>query len=154
MNWKVFIRKVVLSLTAIVFVLAAICFFDSLRYPRIVRSAYWRHPLLLVRATAAFICARNGIGREQIRKQASWSGCTEQLRIQLLYLPEAPDDDKTIRDRLFGLIVKISRKTDEELFWLVTPLRNGSEIADERLVFEYRTGRLVCSQELSDFLSQ
>lgn len=142
--------KVVVPLSAIPLLLAGFCFIDSLRYPRIARSAYWRHPNLLIRATAARLFPGKGVSSNAVMLHARQLGQTDDLGIRLLYLPDLPTDDKTIKGRVFGLVRKGARpESKEELFWVVTPDCRRCIINDHMLAYEYRTGRLVCAANTS-----
>jgi hypothetical protein len=132
------------GLAAIVLLGGIVCFVDSLRYPKIARSAYWKRPQVLAKATFSRIFHRRGTKRSDIVQKAHNCGAQGSLDTQMFYLPDYPDDDKTIKARVFGLIAKTHAPTDENLFWIVRPQNRRSDLPDETLVFEYRTGRLVC----------
>jgi hypothetical protein len=144
---KIRFRRAVIVVLATVLLLALMCGVESLRYPRIARSAYWRHPHLLVRATAARLLARKGVSRAAVATHAKQLGRSDELNIRLLYLPDLPAKDKTIKARTLHLIEKGWGTSAETLFWMVTPHSNGRIINDDTLVYEYRTGRLVCAKE-------
>jgi hypothetical protein len=139
--------KVVIVVLTVALSLAVVCFVDSLRYPRIARSAYWRHPHLLVRATSARLFPGKGVSKEAVVGHARRLGRIDDVDARLVYLSNRPTDDKTIKARVLGLIAKGWTPSKEQLFWLVTPYRNGRSINDDRLVYEYRTGRLICAKE-------
>ena len=137
-----------LALGLLVFLLPAlICFAESLRYPRIARSAYWRCPLLLAKATVARLCANGGVASRTVIADAERLGYRDGLSVRLQYLPDVPRNDKTIRDRVFAMIGKWRAVTNERLFWVVTPGSGGSIINDDTLVYEYKTGRLVYCED-------
>jgi len=73
----------------------------------------------------------------------------DNLNVRLLYLPDLPAYDKTIKARTFHMIVKRWGSSKEKLFWVVTPRRDCRNINDDKLAYEYRTGRLVCAKEYS-----
>lgn len=141
--------RIVLVLLAVPVFLAAVCLLDSLRYPRIARSAYWRRPILLVRATLARLFPGKGVPKRTVLAHARQMGRRGDLGVRLLYLPDLPTDDKTIKARVFHLIAKSWGHSKEQLFWVVTPKRPGGRINDGSLAYEYRAGRLVCAQEHS-----
>ena len=149
MMLKVTRYRVVFALLAVPLLLASVCFVDSLRYPRIARSAYWHHPNLLLRATSARLFPGKGIPKNAITAHARQLGRADDLNVKLLYLPDLPVYDKTIKARTFNMIVKRWGTSNEKLFWVVTPHRNGRNINDDKLAYEYRTGRLVCAKEYS-----
>jgi hypothetical protein len=149
MNWKKTCWSVLVAVPTMALLLAAVCFVDSLRYPRIARSTYWRAPHLLVRATAARILPGKGISRETIAAHAKRLGRGDDLTIRLLYLPDLPKGDTTIKARTFALFHKRRARSNETLFWVVVPHRDGRAVYDDRLAYEYRTGRLVCAKEHS-----
>jgi hypothetical protein len=103
----------------------------------------------LIRATAARLFPGKGVSSNAVMAHARGLGRTDGLGIRLLYLPDLPADDKTIKARTFGIIEKAWAQSEEELFWIVTPHRNGRAVNDDILVYEYRTGRLVCASEYS-----
>ncbi|MCK4293368.1 MAG: hypothetical protein KAY65_09240 [Planctomycetes bacterium] len=149
MVWKITRCRVAFAVLAVPLLLAAVCFVESLRYPRIARSAYWRRPNLLVRATAVRLFPGKGVSEEAVAAHAARLGYTDDVNVRLLYLPELPADDKTIKDRVFGLIRKERPDTDRRLFWIVTPYSHGNIINDHTLAYEYKTGRLVCAEDVS-----
>ncbi|MHC4648769.1 MAG: hypothetical protein ACYTBJ_25205 [Planctomycetota bacterium] len=132
---------------SVVLLLAVGLFLDALRYPRIARSAYLRHPYLLAKATVGCLFPGKGVRRKEIAAHATELRPKDRLSIRLLYLPDLPAGDKSIKGRTLGTMQKTWAASDEELFWLVTPFRNGCVIGDDRLVYEYRTGRLICAKE-------
>ena len=142
------LRRAAFFALVVPLLLVAVCIVDSFRYPRIARSAYWRRPGLLVRATAACLFPGKGISRRTVAGHAAQLGYTDDVNIRLLYLPELPANDKTIKDRVFGLIRKLHRDSDGPLFWIVTPHSRGDIINDHTLVYEYKTMRLVCAEEI------
>jgi len=149
MVWKITRRRVTFVVLAVPLLLAVVCFVDSLRYPRIARSAYWRHPNLLVRATAVRLFPGKGVSKKAVVAHAGQLGYTDDLSVHLLYLPDLPVDDKTVKKRVFGLIRKERTYSKERLFWIVTPHSQGCIINDDTLAYEYRTGRLVCVEDMS-----
>jgi len=149
MTWKIKRWQVVVGVLGAAVLLVGVCFVDSLRYPRIARSAYWRHPHLLVRATAARMFPGKGVSKKAVVAHASQLGYRNNLHVCLLYLPDSPTDDKTIRDRVFSLVGKRCPDSKEKLFWVVTPNYRGRIINDHMLAHEYRTGRLVSAEDTS-----
>jgi len=149
MMWKVTRCRVVFAVLAVPLLFPAVCFVDSLRYPRIARSAYWHHPNLLVRATAARLFPGKGVSKKAVIAHARQLGRMDNLNVRLLYLPDLPAYDKTIKARTFHMIVKRWGSSKEKLFWVVTPRRDCRNINDDKLAYEYRTGRLVCAKEYS-----
>jgi len=64
---------------------------------------------------------------------------------RLLYLPDLPKGDKTIKERVFGLMTKTKVTSEEKLFWFVYPDGEpGGILGDKTAVFAYRTGVVVC----------
>jgi hypothetical protein len=149
MTSKITSRKVILIVLALAVLFVAICFTDSLRYPRIARSAYWRHPYLLVRATLSRVVPGKGVSRKAILAHAGKLGYGDGLSVRLLYLPDLPTDEKTIKDRVFCLVRKEQPYSKERLFWIVTPYSHGCIINDYTIAYEYRTGRLVYIEDTS-----
>jgi len=131
------------GVAVLVLSLPAICLLDALRYPRIVRSAYLRHPAWLAKATWRRATASGGVSSRTVLAQARQTYPNSKLRSALLHLWNGPDDDKSVRDRLFGLVAKGWMETDEELFWVVS--KTGGTM-DDWLVYEYGSGKLVCWQ--------
>jgi hypothetical protein len=117
-------------------------FIDSLRYPHIARSAYWLSPVLLTKATITCLFPGKGVASKTIRADAKKITGKDSFNISLLYLPALPRNDKTIQARVFTLIAKTYIETNESLFWVVTPINNRN--IDDTLIYEYKTGRLVC----------
>lgn len=144
MSRKMTRRKWLIAVLAALLLFPAVCFLDSLRYPRIARSAYWRHPWLMPRATVARLFPGKGVSAQAVLAHARRRNRTEGLSVRLLYLPDLPTDDKTIKNRVFGLISQTSGRSEERLFLLVA-LRKGLHTRlYDALAYEYRTGRLVC----------
>ena len=138
--------KLAATLLAIAVLFVPVLFsLDSLRYPRIARSAYWRHPKLLVKATLSCLFPPKGIPKGVVAAHARQLGHCGAMDVRLLYLPNLPKHDKTIKARVFGLIAKGSVRSKEQLFWVVNKRSLVCKLDDDTLVYEYRTGRLVCA---------
>jgi len=140
---KIAVRVIVVLIFSLPALIVITCLIDSFNYPRIARSAYWRHPDLLVRATGRRLFPEKGVCAEIIAKDAAQHFNTNLYDISLLYLADSPENDTTIRDRTFATLSKFRTSTREKLFWIVEP-RNSPN--DEPLVYEYRTGKLVCGE--------
>ena len=138
--------EAVVVIFMILLLLPTMCFIDSFRYPRIARSAYWRRPTLLAKATITCLFPRKGISRKSVMAHAKQLRGKGDLNIRLLYLPPLPGNDKTIQARVFHLIAKRFIRSEENLFWIVSPQDCPN---DDTLVYEYRTGRLVVCEDIS-----
>ena len=141
---KMTVLRAVLLACVVPLLLSGVCIVEALRYPRIARSAYLASPWLLVRATCSRVGARGGVAREEVLGQARKTCPGVRLSASVYCLSNEPKDDKCIRDRVFGLIAQRWSPTDEELFWVVR--RSGGTVRDW-MVYEYRTGRLVCQPD-------
>ena len=144
---KVILKATLLAIAVPLLFVPALFFLDSLRYPRIARSAYWRHPKLLVKATLSCLFPPKGISKEMVAEHARKLGYCRDMDVRLLYLSDLPKHDKTIKARVFGLIAKRSVRSKEQLFWVVNKHSFLCKLTDDTMVYEYRTGRLVCAAE-------
>ncbi len=146
---QIAVRAIIVFVLSVPVLIATTCFIDSFNYPRIARSAYWRRPGLLIRATYHRLFPGKGVSAQVIAKHAEQFTKTSNLNINLLYLPDRPANDKTIKARVFCLIAKSYLSTNEDLFWLAVPRRLGRKNIDETVVYEYRTGKLICAEDYS-----
>ncbi|MHC4865708.1 MAG: hypothetical protein ACYTEX_16625 [Planctomycetota bacterium] len=100
-----------------------------------------------MKAAVARLFPGKGISKEAIATHAKQLRTTHNLTIRLLYLPDLPANGSSIKARTLGNFQKKWAASSEELFWVVTPHRNGRNITDGTLVYEYRTGCLICAEE-------
>ena len=142
MRAKRYIRKALIAIIVVLLFLF-VSFLDSFRYPRIARSAYWRSPGLLMKATISCLFPGKGVSKKNILINAKQLTGNDRFNMSLLYLPTLPKNDKTIQARVFNSIAKTYAETNESLFWVVSP--RDSHNIDDTLIYEYKTGRLACS---------
>ena len=127
-------------------VLSVLCICEAFRYPRIVRSGYLRHPSLLIQATFGRLFPGDGVAKADVLQEARKIRPGEDLQAFLAYLSDGPSNDKSIRDRMFGVMWQRVADTDKTLFWVVSPV-DSSRGDHDWLVYEYETGRLVAYHE-------
>jgi hypothetical protein len=139
-RWRRFRLKVALWCIIMLLLPPAVCSLDSLRYPRAVRGAYLCRPALMARATLSCVFAGGGSSKSAIRSHA-WTLGRTHFWVRLLYLPDEPGDQASLRDRVAALVMKRPCNTDEELFWVVVTYD-----WNDALLYEYATGKLVVSK--------
>ena len=115
-------------------------FLEANRYPRIVRSGYFRHPYLLLLASFARIYPGKGVSKEEILASAKLIYPDSNLYSERIYLSDKPTNDRSLRERYFSTACKTQVLTDEKIFYVVYKV-NGYN--DGILLYEYRTGKLV-----------
>ena len=135
-------RGAIAAATAAV-LLVALCVSEVIRYPRIARSAYLRHPLLLIAAGWSRLLPGSGATEAVVLANAGRVYPGAKLYAYRFYLSDRPRDDRSIRDRVFSLIRKGIPQTDERVFWIVSASTKFSTVHDDWLVYEFRTGKLV-----------
>jgi len=136
-------RRLAIAVAAAAVLLGGLCLSEVVRYPRIARSAYLRHPLLLVAAGWSRLFPGSVTAEAVVLADAArvYPGAT--LYAYRFYLSDRPRDDRNIRDRIFSLIRKSTPRTDERIFWIVSASAKFGVVQDDWLVYEYKTGRLV-----------
>ena len=126
-------------------VFSVLCVCEAFRYPRIARSGYLRHPLLLAAATWSRVFPGEGVSKETVLAHAAGVYPDADLDACRVYLSDEPRNDKCIRDRVFGMMSKRGVETEERLFWIVSAAPRSAAEENDWLVYEYRTGKLVDS---------
>ena len=108
-------------------------------YPRIVRSAYYRNPWYVCRAVAAECRGRAALPKARAIARVEQVGLVPTGRARFLWLADEPDRsiDKPIIRRYFGLLAKLSIKTETTSFWEIP-------VGETGLAFvEVDTGRVI-----------
>lgn len=154
-----YIKKAMLIVLVALLLFPPLCLIHSFRYPRIARSGYWHHPILLAKATIRCAFPGRGVSKTEVLTNARQIGGIDGFNINLLYLPDKPENDsskngKSMRNRVFGMIAKGWLETEEKLFWLASPKVHPQDGHGYTYVYEYKTGRLVCAEYLAEQLIQ
>lgn len=136
-------RRLAIAVATAALLLGVLCLSEVVRYPRIARSAYMRHPLLLLAAGWSRFFPGSGTPETVVLADAARVYPGTRLHTYRFYLSDQPRDDRSIRDRVFSLIRKSTPRTDERIFWIVSASLKFNVVQDDWLVYEYRTGSLV-----------